>query len=133
MPAITRPARVKKAISGFSFAGKWGIFKKRVERNGRSVAVFHCFKDTIMPVPKRKRSRARRDKRFANKALQIKTFTSCPNCDEAIMPHQVCLGCGHYKGRKIMATKNDRAVKRVEIRQAKDARKAAAAPQERSE
>jgi len=83
-----------------------------------------------MPVPKRKRSRARRDKRFANKAMQIKSFTNCPNCDEAISTHQACLNCGHYKGRKIMTTKADRAVKRAETRQAQDARKAAAAPKE---
>ncbi len=82
-----------------------------------------------MPVPKRKRSRARRDKRFANKAMQIQTFNNCPNCDEAIMPHQVCFKCGHYKGRKIMATKTDRGDKRAVTRQATDARKAAAVPQ----
>ncbi len=78
-----------------------------------------------MPVPKRKRSRARRDKRFANKGMQIKTFTTCPNCDEAIMPHQACLACGHYKGRKVLSTKADRAVTRAETRQVKESQKAA--------
>ena len=76
-----------------------------------------------MPVPKRKRSRARRDKRFANKGMQIKSFTTCPNCDEAIMTHQACLACGHYKGRKMLITKSDRAVKRAETRKAKEAHK----------
>lgn len=85
-----------------------------------------------MPVPKRKRSRARRDKRFANKGMQVKTFAACPSCDEAVMPHQACLACGHYKGRKCMATKDDRRVKRAEIRQEKAARKAAKAPQGQS-
>jgi large subunit ribosomal protein L32 len=72
-----------------------------------------------MPVPKRKRSRARRDKRFANKGLKVKTITKCANCQEPISMHQVCKSCGHYKGRKVMATKADRAVKRAQASQAK--------------
>jgi len=70
-----------------------------------------------MPVPKRKRSRPRRDKRFANKGLKVKAFTQCANCQEPIAPHQVCDACGFYKGVKIMTTKADRAVKRGKQRQ----------------
>ena len=65
-----------------------------------------------MPVPKRKRSRARRDKRFANKGISVKAFTYCKTCQDPIMPHAVCKGCGHYKGIKVMTTKKDRAEKR---------------------
>jgi len=65
-----------------------------------------------MPVPKRKRSRARRDKRFANKGIKVKAFTHCRTCQDPIMPHAVCKGCGHYKGIKVMVTKKDRAEKR---------------------
>lgn len=79
-----------------------------------------------MPVPKRKRSRARRDKRFANKGLKVKTFTACANCQETVMPHQACKSCGHYKGRKVMSTKADRAVKRAETTKAKEAQKGSA-------
>lgn len=79
-----------------------------------------------MPVPKRKRSRARRDKRFANKGLKVKAFTACANCQASIMPHQACKACGHYKGRKVFATKADRAVKRAETNKAKEARKGSA-------
>ncbi len=79
-----------------------------------------------MPVPKRKRSRARRDKRFANKGLKIKAFTQCANCQESIMPHQACTACGHYKGRKVVSTKADRAVKRAETSKAKEAHKGSA-------
>jgi large subunit ribosomal protein L32 len=69
-----------------------------------------------MPVPKRKRSRARRDKRFANKGLKVKTIAKCANCQTPIMPHQACRSCGHYKGRKVVATKADRAVKRAQTK-----------------
>ena len=79
-----------------------------------------------MPVPKRKRSRARRDSRFANKGLKVKVITQCANCQEPIMTHQACKACGHYKGRKVFATKADRAVKRAEASRTKEAQKGSA-------
>lgn len=75
-----------------------------------------------MPVPKRKRSRARRDKRFANKGMEVKAFAECKNCNMPIAPHKVCGGCGFYKGKKVMETKIDRAIKRGKERQAKMAK-----------
>lgn len=77
-----------------------------------------------MPVPKRKRSRARRDKRFANKGMSVTTVTVCSHCSAALLSHQTCLGCGYYKGRKIVKTKVDRSLKRTEERQAREAHKA---------
>ena len=77
-----------------------------------------------MPVPKRKRSRRRRDQRFANKGMKVKAIAGCPNCEAAIMPHQACKGCGHYKGAKILSTKIERTMKRVEVRKAKQERTA---------
>ena len=65
-----------------------------------------------MPVPKRKRSRRRRDMRFANKGIEVKAITKCKNCQEPTMPHVACKSCGHYKGIKVMTTKMDRATKR---------------------
>lgn len=65
-----------------------------------------------MPVPKRKRSRRRRDMRFANKGIKVKAITQCKTCNEPIMPHVACKNCGHYKGIKVMTTKADRATKR---------------------
>ncbi len=85
-----------------------------------------------MPVPKRKRSRARRDKRFANKGMKERSVASCANCTEAIVSHQACKSCGHYKGRKVLATKIDRAVKRAETRQSKESKKSVAASSEQT-
>ena len=82
-----------------------------------------------MPVPKRKRSRARRDSRHANKFIKTKTFAECSNCQEAILPHVVCTKCGFYKGEKIMRTKLDRVVTRAEV-QAKQMSKAKNQPTE---
>jgi large subunit ribosomal protein L32 len=72
-----------------------------------------------MPVPKRKRSRARRDKRFANKGIKVKSFTECANCKSPLACHAACSVCGFYKGIKVMATKADRSVKRGEERQSR--------------
>jgi large subunit ribosomal protein L32 len=75
-----------------------------------------------MPVPKRKRSRARRDSRFANKGVKAQQMTECLNCKTAQMPHQVCKQCGHYKGVKVLVTKSERSLKRTETKQAQKSR-----------
>lgn len=77
-----------------------------------------------MPVPKRKRSRARRDSRFANKGIKAQAITECKTCKAPSMPHQVCKNCGHYKGVKVLKTKAERTLKRTESRQAQQARAA---------
>lgn len=74
-----------------------------------------------MAVPKRKTSKSRRDMRSANKGLDVQNFAHCEQCSTAVLPHQMCRTCGFYKGRKIMATKADRAVSRYEARKAAQA------------
>lgn len=87
-----------------------------------------------MPVPKRKRSRARRDKRFANKGIQPQQFTSCDQCKSPIPPHQVCKECGFYKGVRVITTKVERRVKRAELQQTKaTSKKAESSAQSESE
>lgn len=70
-----------------------------------------------MPVPKRKTSKSRRDKRHANCGINPQAFTACSNCQEPIMPHIACNTCGFYKGRKIFKTKLDRSVAKKELHQ----------------
>ena len=79
-----------------------------------------------MPVPKRKRSRARRDSRFANKGIKVKAIASCLNCKDPIVPHTACKKCGFYKGIKVLATKADRAVRRLAVKAPKTPAKKAA-------
>jgi large subunit ribosomal protein L32 len=67
-----------------------------------------------MPVPKRKRSRARRDSRFADKGITAQTVSGCKNCQAPVLSHQICLSCGFYKGAKVLSTKLDRKLKRAE-------------------
>ncbi|MBT4855991.1 50S ribosomal protein L32 [bacterium] len=81
-----------------------------------------------MPVPKRKNSRQRRDKRFANKGLTVQSITECLNCKEALMPHSACKACGFYKGKKVLVSKEDRSIKRDENKKQQEAKMAKAAP-----
>lgn len=72
-----------------------------------------------MPVPKRKRSRARRDKRFANKGIKESAVVHCSQCQAPLIPHQACKVCGFYKGAKVIQTKAERGEKRKELKSKK--------------
>ena len=50
-----------------------------------------------MAVPKRKTSKARRDKRRANWKLSVPGMVECPQCGALKLSHRVCKACGTYK------------------------------------
>lgn len=57
-----------------------------------------------MAVPKRKISKARRDKRRAsNIKMTAPNVIECPQCHEPNVPHRVCASCGHYDGEEVIA------------------------------
>jgi large subunit ribosomal protein L32 len=74
--------------------------------------------EIVMPVPKRKVSKSRRDKRHATRFIRPQAIASCNNCAAPIATHQVCDTCGFYKGKKVIKTKLDRSIKRGQARQA---------------
>ena len=56
-----------------------------------------------MAVPKRKVSKARRDKRRSSVwKLDAPALVKCSQCGEYKLPHQVCGNCGYYKGKEIV-------------------------------
>lgn len=56
-----------------------------------------------MPNPKRKHSKARRDKRrSANSKVFAASLAVCPHCKKNRMPHKVCPHCGYYNGKPIV-------------------------------
>ncbi|MBC8015510.1 MAG: 50S ribosomal protein L32 [Sporomusaceae bacterium] len=58
-----------------------------------------------MAVPKRKTSKARRDKRRANWKLTVPGLIACPQCHELKMPHRICGECGSYNGKVVIKAK----------------------------
>ena len=60
-----------------------------------------------MAVPKRKKSKSKRDKRRTHQKLTAVNTATCPECGEAILPHHACPNCGYYKGRKVIETEEE--------------------------
>jgi large subunit ribosomal protein L32 len=56
-----------------------------------------------MAVPKRRTSKARRNSRRAQWKLTVPGLIECPQCHERKLPHRVCLNCGFYKGKEVVA------------------------------
>jgi large subunit ribosomal protein L32 len=55
-----------------------------------------------MAVPKRRKSRSRRDmRRHQHDKVAAPNIVPCPNCGEPAVPHRACASCGHYKGRAV--------------------------------
>lgn len=55
-----------------------------------------------MPVPKRKTSHSKRNKRRAHDALTPPNVIACQECGEPTVMHRACPHCGTYRGRKIV-------------------------------
>lgn len=55
-----------------------------------------------MANPKRRHSKARRDRRRAHDALSRPATSVCPNCGESKIPHRACPSCGQYRGRDVI-------------------------------
>ncbi len=57
-----------------------------------------------MALPKRKKSKSKRDKRRTHQKTDAPNLSECPECGEAKLPHHACPSCGYYKGRKAIET-----------------------------
>ena len=56
-----------------------------------------------MPVPKKKTSKSRRNRRRAHDKLAPKhAVRSCPQCNEPSAMHRVCNACGFYQGKEVV-------------------------------
>ena len=77
-----------------------------------------------MAVPKRKHSKARSRSRCTHQVEHVTSITHCLNCSAPLKSHQACASCGFYKGIKVLTTKAERAVKRGQALQVKQARQA---------
>ena len=58
-----------------------------------------------MAVPKRKTSKARRDKRRSqNMKMTAPGLSICPQCHEPKLPHRVCPNCNYYNGKEVVSS-----------------------------
>ncbi|MGH7829254.1 MAG: 50S ribosomal protein L32 [Candidatus Binatia bacterium] len=57
-----------------------------------------------MPVPKRRTSRSKKNKRRSHDALTAPQWSTCPKCGETSLPHRACPACGTYRGRSVLPT-----------------------------
>jgi large subunit ribosomal protein L32 len=55
-----------------------------------------------MPVPKRRTSVSKRNKRRSHHALSAPAFIPCPQCGEPRLRHRACATCGTYRGKKVV-------------------------------
>ncbi len=55
-----------------------------------------------MAVPKRRKSRSKRDTRRATHSINASVYNDCPNCGAPKQPHRVCGACGYYKDRYVL-------------------------------
>ncbi len=57
-----------------------------------------------MAVPKRKTSKARRDKRRSSVwKLTAPALAKCSNCGTYNLPHRICSNCGRYDGKVVIS------------------------------
>ena len=61
-----------------------------------------------MAQPKRRWSKARTALRRSTWKLEEKSFATCENCGEKILPHKACPSCGKYNKRQVVEIKVDK-------------------------
>ncbi len=57
-----------------------------------------------MAVPKKRKSKAKRDTRRSHDKIRLANVATCTQCHEPVLPHHICPECGAYKGRTIVKT-----------------------------
>lgn len=60
-----------------------------------------------MPVPKRKVSKSRRDKRRSHDFAVVKGHSLCSHCGQPKKPHFVCSSCGYYNNKEVVTVSGD--------------------------
>ena len=55
-----------------------------------------------MAVPKRRKSKSKRDSRRANHKISARAYNRCEHCGAPKLPHNVCSSCGIYKDVQVV-------------------------------
>lgn len=59
------------------------------------------------PLPKRKVSKSRRNRRRAHDALSLNHLVACENCGKYHVAHRVCPQCGSYRGEEVIEVEDE--------------------------
>lgn len=59
------------------------------------------------PLPKRKVSKSRKNRRRAHDSLSLNHLVVCENCGEYHISHRVCPKCGSYSGESVVEVKDE--------------------------
>ena len=62
-----------------------------------------------MIAPFRRISKTKKRMRRSHQALTAPTMVTCPNCGELTLAHRVCRNCGYYKGKEVVAVKEEKS------------------------
>ena len=55
-----------------------------------------------MAVPKRKKSKSKRDSRRATHGISARAYVMCSYCDAPKLRHNICMACGVYRGTQVI-------------------------------
>ncbi|MBI6545961.1 MAG: 50S ribosomal protein L32 [Cyanobacteria bacterium NC_groundwater_1444_Ag_S-0.65um_54_12] len=55
-----------------------------------------------MAQPKKKTSNSKQWHRRSHWKAKVPNLATCPRCHAKVLPHTLCLACGHYRGLKIL-------------------------------
>jgi large subunit ribosomal protein L32 len=60
-----------------------------------------------MPNPKRRHSKTRGRLRRTHYKMETPNASACPQCGGPRVPHRICATCGTYKGKEVIAQKQE--------------------------
>jgi large subunit ribosomal protein L32 len=75
-----------------------------------------------MAVPKRRKTKSRRNQRRMHLYITPATLTLCPKCKKPVMAHTACKNCGYYKGVEVInvlgkLTKKEKKAREKQIKE----------------
>ncbi len=62
-----------------------------------------------MAVPKKRKSRSKRDSRRATHQISARPFNTCDKCNAPKLAHHACPACGWYKDRTAVESEEIKA------------------------
>lgn len=60
-----------------------------------------------MPLPKRRHSHSRKNKRRSQYKMKPRLYIECPKCHSPKLPHRVCPTCGNYGDTLVVKPKEE--------------------------